>query len=89
MALVGGGDCPAWAPNHLILWEDQHQSILQDFEFKTKEIKALHLTKDRIIIVLKTSVHIWTMAENPQRLHVFDTIDNEFGLQQHLMHSML
>jgi len=48
-------------------------------EFRS-EIKAVRISRSRIIAVLLNSVHIYAFSQPPEKLHVFETYDNPLGL---------
>lgn len=79
MGLVGGGANPAWAPNRFNLWEDRAGQVISHLEFKTKEIKNIKMTRDRLIIILMNKIIVYTLTAQPQKLASVDTCDNEFG----------
>lgn len=78
LALVGGGRSPYRDPTKLMLWDDAIQQVVVQITLSSV-IKAVKLRMDHIIVALAHHIHVYTVAKNPQLLHVFDTSDNELG----------
>lgn len=79
LALVGGGVRLPLAPrNKVLLFDDKTGRITTSLEFRS-EVLAVRLRKDRIIVVLRTKIFVYTFGPEPQGLVSFDTGDNEHG----------
>lgn len=79
LALVGGGRNPAFPQNKVIIWNDDSQRKSSTLEFRSI-VKNVRITRNRIIVALMNSVHVYAFSQPPERLHVFDTTDNPRGL---------
>ena len=79
LALVGGGDDPAFPPNKVIVWEDEIQKIACEIEVKS-DVLAVKLKRDRIVIVLLEEVYVYTFEPEPKVLFSFSTCSNPTAL---------
>ncbi|KAI9783303.1 MAG: WD repeat domain phosphoinositide-interacting protein 3 [Peltula sp. TS41687] len=79
MGLVGGGKQPKFAPHKVIIWDDSSQKIAMTLEFRSP-VHGVRLSRNRIVVVLQNSVHIYNFASPPERISGFETADNPLGL---------
>jgi hypothetical protein len=79
LALVGGGRNPKYAQNKVIIWNDAKRKAAISMEFHSA-VRAVRLTRTRIVVVLTGHVHVYAFSSPPTRLHVFETYDNPLGL---------
>ena len=79
LALVGGGKNPRWPQTKVIIWDDARQKPAITLELKTAVLRV-RLTKQRIVVALQNSVHLYAFSSPPTRTSVFETADNPLGL---------
>lgn len=48
-------------------------------EFRS-DVRRVRLTRNRIVVVLQTSVHVYVFSSPPEKLSVYETADNPLGL---------
>jgi len=48
LALVGGGNDPAFAKNKVILWDDNQSTAIGELTFKA-DVKAVKLRRDKYV----------------------------------------
>jgi WD repeat-containing protein 45 len=63
----------------LIIWDDAKQRVVITLEFRTSVLRV-RLSKSRIVIALHNSIHVFAFSTPPQKLSVFETVDNPLGL---------
>ncbi|KAK1883647.1 WD repeat domain phosphoinositide-interacting protein 4 [Dissostichus eleginoides] len=85
LALVGGGINPKFSEISMLVWDDARESrdpkekLVLEFTF-TKPVLAVRMRQDKIIIVLKNRIYVYSFPNNPVKLFEFDTRDNPKGL---------
>ncbi|XP_063744990.1 WD repeat domain phosphoinositide-interacting protein 4 isoform X2 [Eleginops maclovinus] len=85
LALVGGGINPKFSEISVLVWDDARESrdakekLVLEFTF-TKPVLAVRMRQDKIIIVLKNRIYVYSFPNNPVKLFEFDTRDNPKGL---------
>ncbi|TKR77017.1 hypothetical protein L596_018068 [Steinernema carpocapsae] len=79
IALVGGGPVPAFPRNRVVIWECMKEKVVIELDMPS-DVRAVRLRRDRIIVVLDTSVHVFSFTESPKLLHILETWPNSFGL---------
>ncbi|VBB31713.1 unnamed protein product [Acanthocheilonema viteae] len=79
VALVGGGVTPAFSTNKVVIWDIiNHREVVQ-LEMNS-DVRAVRLRRDRIVVVLDTSVHIFSFTDKPEKLQVYDSSRNPRGI---------
>ncbi|KAL0477468.1 WD repeat-containing protein [Acrasis kona] len=78
-ALVGGGANPAFPPDRLVLWDDQQKKCLIETEVMSKKnIKAVRLQKNLMVVVLEDNVRVYDHEINERSRR--ETIKNPKGI---------
>ena len=78
MALGGGGKCPKFSKNKVIIWDDFQSKVISELKF-TSTIKNVKLKKDRIIVVCEKRIFIFNL-QTYENIDILDTIENQRGL---------
>jgi WD40 repeat protein len=78
LALVGGGNDPAFSKNKVVLWDDNQSTPIGELTFKS-DVKAVKLRRDKIIVVLDSHVYVYNF-DKLERIHKFDTCNNPNGM---------
>ncbi|KAI4215377.1 MAG: hypothetical protein LQ351_002277 [Letrouitia transgressa] len=63
----------------VIIWDDAKQKVVITLEFHSR-VHRVCLSRSRIIAVLQNSVHMYAFSSPPQKISVFETADNPFGI---------
>ncbi|XP_038825999.1 WD repeat domain phosphoinositide-interacting protein 4-like [Salvelinus namaycush] len=85
LAVVGGGINPKFSEISVLVWDDAREGrdpkdkLVLEFTF-TKPVLAVRMRHDKIIIVLKNRIYVYSFPDNPVKLFEFDTRDNPKGL---------
>jgi len=83
LGLVVGGAMPKFAENTVLIWDDSQKDpdkkFVLEFTF-SQPVVAVRLRTDRLIVVLRNQLHVFSFPNNPQRIYTFDTRDNPKGL---------
>ncbi|OBT77671.1 hypothetical protein VF21_03671 [Pseudogymnoascus sp. 05NY08] len=79
IALVGGGKQPKFPLNKVIIWDDAKQKAVITLEFATA-VRRVRLTRQRIVVVLRNSVHVYVFSSPPEKVSISETADNPLGL---------
>ncbi|KAI9850655.1 MAG: Phosphatidylinositol 3,5-bisphosphate-binding protein [Thelocarpon superellum] len=79
LALVGGGKQPKFPQNKVVIWDDAKEKAVITLEFRTP-VQSVRLSRTRIVVVLRNSVHIYSFSSPPEKVSAFETTDNTPGL---------
>ncbi|XP_064112935.1 WD repeat domain phosphoinositide-interacting protein 4-like [Macrobrachium nipponense] len=79
LAMVGGGAVPKYADNTVLIYDDLKSTLLLEFTFAVP-VLAVRLRKDRLVVVLRRQIHVFTFPHSPHRLFTCETRDNPLGL---------
>lgn len=79
IALVGGGAMPKFAENTVLIWDDHQKMFVLEFTFP-QPVMSVRMRKDKLIVVLRNQVHIFSFPDNPEKLTSFETRDNPRGI---------
>ncbi|XP_009437341.1 WD repeat domain phosphoinositide-interacting protein 4 isoform X5 [Gorilla gorilla gorilla] len=82
LALVGGGSSPKFSEiSAVLIWDDAREGkdskekLVLEFTF-TKPVLSVRMRHDKIVIVLKNRIYVYSFPDNPRKLFEFDTRDN-------------
>lgn len=78
LALVGGGEKPKFAKNKVFLWDDLSFKCIGELSFKAN-VRAVKLTKDKIVVVLESRTYIYNFDEL-RLIDAIETCPNPKGL---------
>ncbi|PQK16430.1 hypothetical protein BB8028_0006g07500 [Beauveria bassiana] len=79
LALVGGGRSPKFAINKAIIWDDAKGKTALEIA-ALSSVRGVQLGRERIAVVLQSSVRVYSFTKPPNLLHVYETADNLAGL---------
>jgi WD40 repeat protein len=62
-----------------VIWDDAKQKVVITLEFRTA-VKRVRLSRNRIVVVLQNSVHVYAFSSPPEKISISETADNPLGL---------
>jgi len=78
LALVGGGRNPRYPPNKVMIWDDHQNRCMGELSFRS-EVKAVRMSRERVVVVLEYKIYVYNFADLNQ-LHQIETVSNPKGL---------
>ena len=78
LALVGGGRSAAYPPNKVMIWDDHQSRCIGELSFR-KEVRAVRLRRDRVVVALEHKVYVYNFSDL-KLLHQIETASNTIGL---------
>ncbi|XP_063962528.1 WD repeat domain phosphoinositide-interacting protein 4-like isoform X1 [Lytechinus pictus] len=79
IAVVAGGGTPKFAENTVLIWDNLKKKFILEFTFPGL-VLAVRLTRERLIVALRTKVYVYSFPDNPQKLMAIDTRPNPNGI---------
>lgn len=83
IAIVGGGSNPKYADNTVLIIDDSQKDsekkIVMELTF-VQPVMSVRLRMDRLVVVLRNQIHVFSFPHNPRRLFTCETRDNPRGL---------
>lgn len=78
LALVGGGQDPAFLKNKVILWDDNQSAPIGELTFKS-DVRAVKMRRDKIVVVLEKYVYVYNF-DRLERVNKYETSPNPKGI---------
>lgn len=63
----------------VVIWDDAKEKAVITLEFRTA-VKRVRLSRNRIVVVLQNSVHVYAFSSPPEKISISETADNPLGL---------
>lgn len=79
LALVGGGSIPKYADNTVLIWDDCLKKFIFEVTFDMP-VKGVRLRRDKMAVIMRNNIHIFTFPNKPEKMATFETGDNARGL---------
>uniref|UniRef100_A0A2K6LPJ9 Uncharacterized protein n=1 Tax=Rhinopithecus bieti TaxID=61621 RepID=A0A2K6LPJ9_RHIBE len=85
LVLVGGSSSPKFSEISVLIRDDAREGndskekLVLEFTF-TKPVLSVRMRHDKIVMVLKNRICVYSFPDNPRKLFEFDTWDNPKGL---------
>lgn len=78
-AMVSGGSRPKYAENSVLVYDDAKKRPVLEFTF-SQVVLSVRCRRDRLVVVLKNQIHVFSFPNNPQKLLTIPTRHNPLGL---------
>ncbi|KAK6171371.1 hypothetical protein SNE40_019576 [Patella caerulea] len=83
LVLVGGGTMPKYDEKAVLVWDmsakKESDSALMDITF-AQPVVGVKVLKNRLIVILRNQVHVFSFPNEVEKLYTFSTRDNPRGL---------
>lgn len=63
----------------MVIWDDSKQKVAFTLDFRTL-VHRVRLSRNRVVVVLRHSVNVYSFTSPPEKLSTFKTTDNPLGL---------
>ncbi len=63
----------------VVIWDDSKQKVAFTLDFRTV-VHRVRLSRNRIVVVQRHSVNVYSFTSPPEKLSTFKTTDNPLGL---------
>ncbi|CAI0552243.1 unnamed protein product [Linum tenue] len=78
LALVGSEANSQYPPNRVLIWDDHQSRCIGEFSFRS-QVRAVRMSRDRIVVVLEHKVYVYNFTDL-KLLHQIETLANPRGL---------
>ncbi|CAI0428410.1 unnamed protein product, partial [Linum tenue] len=78
LALVGSESNSQSPPSRVLIWDDHQSRFIGEFSFRS-QVRAVRLSRDRIVVVLEHKIYVYDFADL-KLLHQIETLANPRGL---------
>jgi WD40 repeat protein len=79
IAVVSGGRKPKYADNAVMMIDDRLEKAVLEVTLPSP-VLAVRLRSDKIIVVCRTAIHVFSFPNSPSKLFSIETRDNALGL---------
>lgn len=79
--LVGGPPTPLYAPNKVLVWDEQQRKTVAELEFR-EDVRGLAVRRDTLVVVLRKRVLVFGLGQGGSglwRQGSYETTENPAG----------